>query len=122
MHLARRPLILAALALLVAASSASADGARWKKMECSAVGNTAIGTTTNRAGLCVLNTDEAITICVSERSNQTCNGTVVTDGFPISPGAGFCETETSSGAPAINARYCRAASGTPVLGLKETHR
>lgn len=106
---------------LVAVSFAN-DG-DWKKMTCASASPTVIGTAgADRLGICFVNTDTTNDICVSNLASFTCDGTVATDGFPIAPGTGFCETENAAGFPSMLPRYCRAESSDAVLGYKESNR
>lgn len=102
---------------------AFADDGDWKKMTCPSASPAAIGTSgQQRLGLCLVNTDDTNEICVSNLASFTCDGTVATDGFPLAPGSGFCETDNSAGFPSMLPRYCRAASSDSVLGYKESNR
>lgn len=112
-----------AVGFMLLAGVAGADELYKQKICPSASVSTAIGTASvSRIELCLANPDPDKTVCISAATSFTCDGTVGTDGWPISPRTGICNPPIGDQVPANGNIYCRSATSDTKIGYKETRK
>lgn len=114
----RHPLVFFLMLSLTFILTAYGDDG--KTQTCPSASAAVIGTAANRLELAVVNGDETNDICISTRSNMTCNGSG-TDGHHWKPGTGPWFTEHSKASPVKTNWYCRAATSDVTIYITELY-